>query len=247
MPIRFVLASELLKLKKSKLWLIMMCIPLICIVLGLLNFQANKEVLVHHGENEWIKAWTQVGMLYSMFLLPILIGIYSSLICRSEFAGNNWNKLLSMPISIKNIYISKLIMIAFLSFITQIFLLAAYTLIGKLMGLPGFIPFTIIKWVFHGWIGTIAIASLQLLLSTSMKSFSVPVGVGVGFTFLGILLYLLKIGYIWPLSYPAIAMDPINLKGLDNGFHLFLFYLASTFYICTFSFIGIWRMEKRDV
>ncbi|SFA57532.1 Response regulator receiver domain-containing protein [Parageobacillus thermantarcticus] len=54
--------------------------------------------------------------------------------------------------------------------LTQIFLLAAYALIGKLMGLPGLIPFTIIKWVFHGWIGTIAIASLQLLLSTSMKS-----------------------------------------------------------------------------
>lgn len=245
--IRLVVSTELLKLKRSKIWIIMICIPLSCILLGLLNFQLNREVLAGYGKNEWIQAWTQIGMLYSMFLFPILIGIYSSLVCRSEYLGNNWNKMLSLPVPVKNIYLSKLIVISIFTLVTQVFLLIFYLISGQFLGFSHHFPLVLFKWGFYAWIGSISIASFQLLLSTSLKSFSIPVGIGVAFTFLGILFYLLGIGYIWPLAYPALAMDPIRLQGIQGFGSTFFFVLMNIFYIFLFSFIGIHRMKRKDL
>lgn len=245
--LKMAISTELLKLKRSRIWIVMLCIPLVCIVLGLLNFSLNREVLVDFGDNEWIQAWTQIGMLYSMFLLPILISIYSSLICRNEHVANNWNKLLTMPIPIANIHIAKLIVIAMLSLATQVFLLALYIILGNALGFSHAFPIVIVKWIFQAWIGTVSIAALQLLLSTSFKSFSIPVGIGVAFTFLGIPFYLLDLGYIWAFAYPSVAMDPINLIGIQGLGNTFLFYFLNILYISLFSFIGIRRMKTRDV
>ncbi|PGD58533.1 permease, partial [Bacillus toyonensis] len=64
---------ELLKLKRSKIWIVMTFIPLICIVLGLINFQVNYDVLMKVSTNEWEKAWTQVGLIYGLFLFPVVV------------------------------------------------------------------------------------------------------------------------------------------------------------------------------
>ncbi|WIG25096.1 ABC transporter permease [Bacillus toyonensis] len=245
--LRLAISTELLKLKRSKMWIIMLCIPFICILLGLLNFQFNREVLAGAGKNEWIQAWTQIGMLYSMFLFPILIGVYSSLVCRYEDSGNNWNKILSLPISITNIYLSKLIVISLLSLVTQIFLVILYIISGNFLDFSHPFPMVLLKWVFYAWIGTISIASLQLWLSTSLKSFVVPIGIGVAFTFLGIIFYLMGIGYIWPFSYSALAMDPIKLHGIQGFKNTFFFFIMNIFYTTVFLFIGIRRMTRKDI
>lgn len=242
------ISIEFLKLKRSKLWIIMFCIPLICIFLGLLNFLANHDVLVSESQNEWIQAWTQVGMLYAMLLLPILICVYCALICRQERQANNWQKLCSLPVSFKHIYWAKFITVSILSFFTQMFFMVAFLIIGKAAGLQSSIPWgTMLNWVYTGWIGTLSVASIQLLFSSAIKSFALPIGIGVGLTFAGIVFYMFNLGFLWPLSHPAVAMDPIHLQGLDTALSFILFHAIALLFIFLFSSLGIRRFTKKDI
>ncbi|PGD49132.1 permease, partial [Bacillus toyonensis] len=83
----------------------------------------------------------------------------------------------------------------------------------------------LLNWSFNGWIGTFSIAALQLFLSSSIKSFAVPVGMSFGFTCIGMIFHYLNIGYIWPFAQPGLAMDPIHLEGLQTFFQFSGFYV----------------------
>ncbi|MFJ8530849.1 ABC transporter permease [Bacillus sp. NPDC094106] len=242
------LRSELLKLKRSKIWIVMIVIPLICIALGLLNFFANYNVLMEVSNNEWTKAWTQVGLIYGLFLLPILVSVYCAFVCRFEHIEGNWKKLASLPVPFRYVYIAKLVVVMLLTLCTQLFFLFMYILIGKLTGITSEIPWrTLLNWSFNGWIGTLSITALQLLIASSIKSFAVPVGIGVGFTFAGMIFQYLNIGFIWPFAQPGVAMDPICLEGLHTVFQFSSFYVTIGLFVIIFSWIGIRRFTARDI
>ncbi|PER22609.1 MULTISPECIES: ABC transporter permease [Bacillus cereus group] len=242
------ISIEFLKLKRSRLWIIAFFIPLICIFLGLLNFSANHDALVSESQNEWIQAWTQVGMLYAMLLYPILISVYCALICRQERQSNNWQKLCSLPVPFQQIYWAKFFTISILSFFTQMFFMISFLFIGKLAGIQSSIPWeTILNWVYTGWIGSLSVASIQLLLSSIIKSFALPIGIGVGLTFAGIVFYMFNLGLLWPMSHPAVAMDPIRLQGLDNAFLFIIFHIISLLFILMTSYLGIRWFTQKDI
>ena len=239
---------ELLKLKRSKIWIVMTFIPLICIALGLINFLVNYDVLMTVSTNEWEKAWTQVGLIYGLFLFPVVVSIYCAFVCRFEHSEGNWKKIISLPIPFRYVYMAKLLVIFMLTLLTQVFFLIAYIVIGKLLGITSPIPWiSLLNWSFNGWIGTFSIAALQLFLSSSIKSFAVPVGMSFGFTCIGMIFHYLNIGYIWPFAQPGLAMDPIHLEGLQTFFQLSSFYVLSCLFVIIFTFVGVRRFTIKDI
>ena len=110
--------AERLKLKRSPLWLAFIFMPIIPALLGTLNYKANIEVL----QSEWFSLWTQHTLFTCYFFLPIMIGIYSSYIMRQEENNRNWNKVLSMPVSKNLVFIAKLIQVAFMIFLSEIWI-----------------------------------------------------------------------------------------------------------------------------
>ncbi|MGE7916437.1 ABC transporter permease [Lysinibacillus xylanilyticus] len=239
---------ELLKLKRSKIWIVMTLLPLFCITLGLINFRVNYDVLMDSSTNEWEQAWTQVGLIYGLFLFPVIVSIYCAFVCRFEHSEGNWKKIISLPIPFRNVYLAKLLVIFLLTFLTQIFFLFAYIVIGKLLGITSPIPwFSLLNWSFNGWIGTFSIAALQLSLSSSIKSFAVPVGMSFGFTCIGMIFHYLNIPYIWPFAQPGFAMDPIHLEGLQTFLQFSGFYMLSFLFVMIFTFIGVRRFTIKDI
>lgn len=56
--------GEILKLKNSFIWYVLLALPLISVLIGSGNFYLNQGIL----KKEWYSLWTQVSLFYGNFL-----------------------------------------------------------------------------------------------------------------------------------------------------------------------------------
>ena len=107
--------GEILKLKNSFIWYVLLALPLISVLIGSGNFYLNQGIL----KKEWYSLWTQVSLFYGEFFFPILIAIFCAYICRLEHMNHNWNNVMTLPVNLKNIFLSKLTVVSMLTAITS--------------------------------------------------------------------------------------------------------------------------------
>ncbi len=60
------ISVELMKLRRSRIWLILMILPIISVLIGSVNFYLNQGVLKY----EWYSLWSQVSLFYGEFFYP---------------------------------------------------------------------------------------------------------------------------------------------------------------------------------
>ena len=68
------LKAELVKFHRSPVWLAFVLLPVFPAILGTVNYLGNIEVL----ENAWYSLWSQHTLFSSMFFLPALLSVISS-------------------------------------------------------------------------------------------------------------------------------------------------------------------------
>ncbi|WP_291563972.1 MULTISPECIES: ABC transporter permease [unclassified Clostridium] len=234
--------AELLKLRHSHIWLILIILPIVSILIGGANFYFNQGIL----QNEWYSLWTQVSLFYGEFFLPILISILCAYVCRLEHMNKNWNTVMTAPVSISSVFIAKLLIVGFLIFIVQTFFISLYFCSGKLFGFSSQIPKEIFGWMFRGWLASISIGSIQLWISIRIRSFAVPIGICVCTTFIGLGIYVAKFGMFFPYSFLTIGMGVLSQESLtiiENS----IFLLMNLVFIIIFSHFTIKRLTKVDI
>jgi len=238
--------EEWFKMKRSKLWLLVGLGPIIGILFALFNFQANYHVFMNDkGDNEWLEAWTQVQLFYSPLILPVMTGIYASMLCRMEHVGGGWKQLMALPIKKSNFFISKLITVFILLALTQCLLLIIFVIGGFSTGLKDTLPlFTLISFIFKGWIASLPLATAQLALSIRWRQFGAPLGINIALSLPSILIANSSIGQFYPWAQPMLAMSPIDESPIHSmsTFYLLLFIL----FIVMFS-IGVKTIKSSDL
>ena len=205
------LKAERLKLKRSPLWLAFVIMPVIPAVLGTLNYMYNIEILT----KQWLSLWTQHTLFTCYFFLPVLIGIYCAYIMNIE--NGNWNKVLTMPSSRTSVFMAKLTITGVMIFISEVWIALLFALSGKIAGLTAPMPVgRMAVWCVFGTMGGIVIAGVQLLLSSFIKSFALPVAVSLcgGISALG---FISKdTGNIWIYSLMSYGMNSNSPEQLDE-------------------------------
>lgn len=58
--------AELMKLKRSFIWVVFLILPLISTVMGCANYLQNVDIL----DSLWYSLWTQTTLFYSNFFWP---------------------------------------------------------------------------------------------------------------------------------------------------------------------------------
>ncbi|GMQ55985.1 ABC transporter permease [Vallitalea sediminicola] len=240
--IKRIISAEILKLRHSHLIIVLMILPFLSIIIGCTNYYFNQGVL----QNGWYSLWTQVGLFYSEFFLPILIGICCAYICRLEHLNRNWNKIMTAPIPASSVFIAKLIVISGIIIIVQIFFLTLYFFAGKLFGFSSSFPKEIWGWVLKGCLTCITISSLQLGLSMRIRSFAAPIGISLCGVFIGLGMYVAKAGMFFPYSLLTIGMSALSVES-TTGFTSILFFINNILFIILFSSIAINRLKKVDI
>lgn len=236
------ISAEWLKLRHSRIILILAVLPIISTLIGCANFYFNQGAL----QNGWYSLWTQVGLFYGEFFLPILIAICCSYICRLEHLNRNWNMILSSPVSVANVFFSKLIVVSMLILFAQMLFIGLYWLAGTIFSLPGQFPIETIGWSIRGWYASLSISALQLGLSLRIRSFATPIGISLCAIFIGLGLYTVKLGLFFPFSLLIVGMSVLSQENLTIIQHI-LFWIVNMAFIIIFATMSIQRLKNKNI
>lgn len=166
--------AELLKLKRSLSWSVVLALPLIVVLGGFINTLAAGEGL----DGGWHTLWLRSVVFYGLFPLPVGIGILASLVWRTEHRGGNWNALMSGPTPTFALVAAKAGAVATLAVGMQAVLLLSIVVTGKLIfGLEGVLPASYWGVGLLIALACIPVSALQSGLSLFMRSFAAPIAV----------------------------------------------------------------------
>lgn len=236
------ITAEWLKLRHSRIGLVLAVLPIISLLIGCANYYFNQGVL----QNGWYSLWTQVSLFYGEFFLPILIAICCSYICRLEHLNRNWNMILTSPVSVASVFLAKLIVVSILVLFAQVLFIGLYWLAGTLFSLPGHFPVETISWTIRGWYASMSISALQIGLSLRIRSFATPIGISLCAVFIGLGMYIAKLGIFFPFSLLTIGMSVLSQDKLTDVQNI-LFWVMNMAFITVFASMSIHRLENKDI
>ncbi len=198
--------AELMKLRRSFIWLALAVLPFISALLGTLNFFNNIGML----KKEWYSLWTQHALFYCTLFAPALTGVYCAYVCRLEHLNRNWNMVMTQPVSAAAVVLSKLAVVSVLSALTQALIGVFFIISGKIAGFTAPIPVSLVYWLVRGWLSLTVYASLLLIPSLLIRSFAVPVALGLIGGFVGLPALIKGFGVYYPFSLLPLSMCSHN-------------------------------------
>lgn len=238
-----VFSSEILKIRRLKLWIVIILGASISVTLAFNNFFNNYDIFMQPGDNPWIEAWTQIAIFMGPFILPILVGIFTVLIFRSEHIGGGWKQILALPISRTKVYISKFLLVAVLMGITQFVVLVLFLFFGFIKGIKADIPLmNLIIFSFRGWLASLPLISIQLIPSLHWDNFGVPLGINIIFTLPSLFVANSKLGQFYPWTQPLLAMSPMDETPITS---MLVFYLMILLGFIIPMLLGIKYFKKK--
>ncbi len=245
--------SEWLKKKRSLAsWIVItgaFFTPVIIIIARLV--QHDKLSLIYASDDFWKSLWKSSWESMAIFLLPLGVILFTSLITQIEYKNNTWKQLHTLPLNLTTIFVSKLAVILimvlqfFIFFNIGIYLSAVvpYLLISGVSYPKPPIPHTFfLKEDALFFIDCLPIISLQYLLSLKYKNFLVSVGIGFILWVGAIASLSWKFGYIIPYTYcmfnylmdstgGKVAVPVINIHYLAIGYFIVFTIVSYILYI----------------
>ncbi|KNF08201.1 hypothetical protein CLPU_9c00970 [Gottschalkia purinilytica] len=232
------LKSELLKLKNSGIFSLLISIPIFIL---LLSFAREKK-----GFIDWIDLYVSIIPFYAQFLFPILICVIMAILMKIEHSGNGWRKMLSLPIRRGNFYITKLIIGYILVLINVILVSCALVLIGKINGITDPINYEVLfKGPIIAYISAFPIILIQYLLSVNLTNSLYSIGIGLILNMPAILAANSKrfwMYYIW--DYPILSFYGGFNEALQKEFN---YPIASLIIFSIIFLVGLVCLKRRDV
>lgn len=233
------LPVELMKIKRTPVWLAFLILPLISALIGTGNYLNNLGILTE----AWYSLWTQHALFFCYFFMPPLVGVYASYLWRLEHNGSNWNMVM-VNTSAWRLVFGKLAVCAVITFLTLGWLCVLYILCGRYAGISEPIPVELAEWLACGVLGGIAVCAVQSFLSLIIRSFAIPIGMALIGAFAGLAATGKGYYYLFPYSLMSMGMRANN-PNLTVDYVEFVSY--SVFFVVLFYFLSVWYVGGRDV
>jgi len=234
------LHSEMLKLKRSPIWLAFFIVPILPAAMGTFNYLQNTAVL----QSEWYSLWTQHTLFLCYFFFPVLMGVFAAYLYRLEHINHNWNTMLSAPISVSSLVFSKLIIASLMVFLTQLWIGLLFIVSGKLCGISSPIPVELIIWLASGILGGIALTAVQLVFSLVIRSFAIPVGMALVGGFAGFGAFVKGYGVWFPYSLYSLGMRANDPSGAFQSDPTLFVGTSLAYVIISIMFCTRWLRKK---
>ncbi|MFC3791481.1 ABC transporter permease [Paenibacillus sp. GCM10012307] len=201
-----IIRSEWLKLRRSKVWLLLFFSPLLA---GLIGATASMTPDV----DPWVFLQATVFYTHALLFLPLLTGVFSAFVCRYEHIHGGWKQLLAMPVHRSGVYLVKLLAVMGLLAVVQLLTVVSLLAAGMIEGVETPFPWgAVLLHVAAGWAACLPLAALQLAVSTAWASFAAPLSVNVIFTLPNMLVANSNdYGPFYPWAQPVLAMLPDRL------------------------------------
>ena len=236
------ICAELMKLRRSPVWLAFIVMPVIPALMGTFNYLENLELL----HSEWYSLWTQHTLFTDYIFLPLLIGIYCSYTMYIEQKNHNWNRVLTAPAPKGTVFAAKLVCVGFLILLSELWIAVLYVVSGRIVGLSAAVPLgKLTVWCLFGTLGGLVMAAMQLTVSLFLRGFAMPVAIALAGGLSGLLFLAKHRGHIWPYSLMAYGMNSNAPQELmKSGYAGFI--ITCAVYLCVFTVIGSMILSRCD-
>lgn len=175
------LKMEILKIRRSRLWLPLLVLPVLAILFGTGNYLGNREVL----QREWLSLFTQVYLFYSMLFFPTLVGLLVAFVWHNEHKKNALKLMLVSRYSPLAMVMTKTGLVFGLVMVAQLFLLLLYGLVGAFLHFEMGFPWVLCAYTLAGTLFILPLIAIQSYLSLRVKSFALPVACAMGLGLIG--------------------------------------------------------------
>lgn len=203
-------------------WLLVLLVallgPLFAVVLGVNPGDGLA------GVEAWKTAYGFAAVRYAWLFYPLLAGVFAALICRTDHLGGGWKQLLALPVSRRDVYLAKFIMLAAILALTNLLFGGVFVVAGFVdrVGALAAVPWSEIgRSLFAGWLAVLPLAAVQLWVSSRWRSFGAALALNVCFTLPAIFAAQShEIGPWYPWAQPVLAMStfgPTSAKGMALG------------------------------
>ena len=169
--------TELIKLRRSASWGIVLLLPIIMVAVGGGSTWATDGFV-----DGWHTLWVRSIGFYSMAVLAVGLAVLASLVWRVEHRGSNWQ-----------IIAAKTVSVAALAAVMQLVLVLAVIVIGTLLDLPGTLPARYLAISVLIVVTCVPVCALQSALSAFSRSFALPVAAGLALTGVGTMSLLVHV------------------------------------------------------
>lgn len=249
MKLLTLLKTEFTKQKMGVLWLMVVGIPFGTTGLMLFDmFIRYDSWLYDLSRQRGLSSWEILleenhrTLGFGMFL-PIFIAVIATIVHYVEVDGDNWKKLLTLPVFRGHIYISKFLTITVFSFVMIALNGAGLILVGKIMDFPDPVNFSLFgSYVVNQCGAILGVAALHNFLSANSKNVVKPVIISFLAMIItpGIISKSEMLGKLIPYSYTYHAD---GLRGIDavNGA------VYGVVFMVIMSIIGIIHFSKKDM
>ena len=153
---------------------------------------------------------------------------------------------MTAPVPIPILYLSQFLAIACVTLLTQLWVGILYFISGRAVGMTGFPPIQTCFWLLRGCLGGLAIAALQLLLSSFIRSFALPIAIALLGSIAGLLFSSRDLGLYCPYSLMLLGMNSNREEDILSGSSL-PFLLSCTIFLLLFVLLEIGYLKKSDV
>jgi hypothetical protein len=223
-----VLHAELLKMKRTMAWKLVVLAP--GIVVALIVFMASQapfSTLQRNGAGkEWTNLTRLVLLLWTLLMMPLYITLETAIVAGLDHAENQWKSLLARPVPRWTLYVAKLIIIVAMSAASMLVILIGILLAGAMLPrlqpqltFPSPIPWAAIVRESSQIMGLGFLAlTIQFWVSLRWRSFSVAIGTGIVAMILGYFAVVAGragdwLQYIpWALPMLVLAREPHNIE-----------------------------------
>jgi len=210
------LQVELRKLNGSLALLLAVVAPALPGVLAALS------IISADRSPQWASIFTGFVLpIWSLFLLPMVVAAFTTLVGQVEYRGRGWDHLLALPIARWQLFLAKAIVVlaasAMMTLLVVLFTWLGASLGGAISGHPpaGAIPWAkLTRMVSLLFAGTTMLVVIQLWVALRFASFVMPLVVGIGGTLVAMAVAMTRTDqaawFPWVLPLKILsASDPI--------------------------------------
>lgn len=204
-PFPRLVSAEMLKLRRSMVWLFAVLLPVLAVITGTVNYLANQGTL-HAG---WDSFMGQVTVFYGLFFFAVGVALICAAVWRPEHRGTNWNAMRTTPAGAVRIVLAKTVVAVLPVAAMQVVLVVLAWASGALVAhLGGGLPACVLVDGALGILAALPLVALQSLLAMVLRSFGAPVALGLLGTMVGLVLSYVGtgLGALWPHSLATRAL-----------------------------------------
>jgi lantibiotic transport system permease protein len=229
-------SSDIIKTKRTSLWMVTFLVPIVLLLFELANFTLRRNYhfqMVKKVDGDWWFYFLTQTSILLILSIPVGITIICSIVANMEHQSKGWKQILALPVSCTSIYVGKYMLVVVSSLLSALGLFIGTLLFGLIFGFGSHIPWVlIIKNSFLPYLAAFPIIAFQLWLSTVFKNQAFSIAIGTimsmaGF-FLAINPHTLWLPWTYHIQSMALhfSMEKMRYVPTENGELLKMFFLS---------------------